>query len=289
MSDSLQVAFAFDEGSSGDHHHADLAPGADASAAVHGADAGQKICRGCAGEGEVRRGSEEGLTLRIQFVVPGTPVVKVCTVCKQNKALHNFGKDSSLKSGLMAACRECVSKRGKEYRKQNPEKASQTNKNYREKNKEKVMLREREYRERNKEKYSEHGRNWRLKNVTRHRELQSQWRSKNKDHIAEYDRRRREQFPEMNAAKCRNRFAMKKKAKGKHSGDDVKKLFKMQRGKCAICKCGISAKYHVDHIVPISKGGSNGPENIQLLCPPCNLAKGAKNSVDFMQEKGYLL
>lgn len=76
MSDSVQVAFAFDEGSSGDHHHADLAPGADASAAVHGADAGQKICRGCAGEGEVRRGSEEGLTLRIQFVVPGTPVGK---------------------------------------------------------------------------------------------------------------------------------------------------------------------------------------------------------------------
>lgn len=40
--------------------------------------------------------------------------------------------------------------------------------------------------------------------------------------------------------------------------------------------CGVSGvPYHVDHVEPISRGGTNAPENLQILCAPCNLAKGA--------------
>ena len=31
---------------------------------------------------------------------------------------------------------------------------------------------------------------------------------------------------------------------------------------------------HIDHIYPRSAGGSDHPSNLQVLCAPCNLAKG---------------
>jgi 5-methylcytosine-specific restriction endonuclease McrA len=47
--------------------------------------------------------------------------------------------------------------------------------------------------------------------------------------------------------------------------------------------------YHKDHVVPLALGGEHAPNNIQLLCPACNLSKGARHPVDFMQSKGMLL
>ncbi len=48
-----------------------------------------------------------------------------------------------------------------------------------------------------------------------------------------------------------------------------------------ICmKCGqvlFPDNFHVDHIVPVSKGGDEWDlSNLELSCPKCNLAKGAK-------------
>ena len=39
--------------------------------------------------------------------------------------------------------------------------------------------------------------------------------------------------------------------------------------------------YHVDHIVPVSRGGATTLANLQLLCPGCNLAKGNKLESEF--------
>jgi 5-methylcytosine-specific restriction endonuclease McrA len=32
---------------------------------------------------------------------------------------------------------------------------------------------------------------------------------------------------------------------------------------------------HVDHIVPVIRGGSDDPENLRASCAACNLARGA--------------
>jgi hypothetical protein len=47
---------------------------------------------------------------------------------------------------------------------------------------------------------------------------------------------------------------------------------------CQACgaKAADGAELHIDHIHPVSKGGTNDPSNLQALCRDCNLGKGAR-------------
>jgi len=43
----------------------------------------------------------------------------------------------------------------------------------------------------------------------------------------------------------------------------------------ATCKdCGTTEDLTIDHIVPLSKDGTNDIENLQVLCMKCNCTKG---------------
>jgi len=73
-----------------------------------------------------------------------------------------------------------------------------------------------------------------------------------------------------------------------------KAVFYRDRGVCVYCKkdlsglLNISNKYHIDHIVPLSKFGFNDISNLQLLCESCNTSKGNRHtetSIDY--EKWY--
>jgi len=100
-----------------------------------------------------------------------------------------------------------------------------------------------------------------------------EWHARNPDAAREYSAARR---------------ARKVNAEGRYTKKDVQRIHALQRGKCAVCRCELN-RYHVDHIVPLAAGGSNWPNNLQILCPPCNFSKSARNPVDFMQSRGMLL
>jgi hypothetical protein len=46
-------------------------------------------------------------------------------------------------------------------------------------------------------------------------------------------------------------------------------------------KCGSVGDVHIDHIVPVAKGGLTTIENLQLLCELHNLSKGDRESINY--------
>ena len=52
---------------------------------------------------------------------------------------------------------------------------------------------------------------------------------------------------------------------------------------CFYCNTKIlSTDCHLEHKVPISRGGDNSSDNLVLACAPCNLSKGTKTHVEFL-------
>lgn len=87
----------------------------------------------------------------------------------------------------------------------------------------------------------------------------------------------------------RNAKAKRRDVSGEITPGFVQKLLELQRWTCVVCNKDLRYGYHVDHITPVAKGGENTDYNVQALCPKCNLEKGDKDPIDFMQSRGFLL
>jgi 5-methylcytosine-specific restriction endonuclease McrA len=68
---------------------------------------------------------------------------------------------------------------------------------------------------------------------------------------------------------------------GDYTARDVLDQLDKQHGECYWCHQHLY-EYHVDHVIPIVHGGSNGPENIVLACPFCNQSKGSKTVEEWL-------
>lgn len=160
------------------------------------------------------------------------------------------------------------------WAKENPEKASKANKDYRARYPEKFLEYRSRYYQENKREILDAGRRYRQSCREERAAATRQWRKNN---------------PEKAKAADRNKKAIRKGSIGRHTANDIQRILKMQRHKCAWCKTCIRSEYHVDHITPIALGGSNWPRNLQCLCPPCNLTKHARNPLEFARDEGRLL
>ena len=80
---------------------------------------------------------------------------------------------------------------------------------------------------------------------------------------------------------ARNRKARKVANGGTHTAQDVRDQYDRQKGKCFYCHIKVGDRYHVDHVVPLMLGGSDGPENLVIACVPCNAKKSYKHPMDF--------
>lgn len=146
---------------------------------------------------------------------------------------------------------------------------------------------------RNRDKKKEYNARKYRENPTRYVESIKAWVAANPDRIKAKAARFQQRHPEAKRAQTQRDRARRKGVEGRFTAADIRTLRERQRNRCACCKSPFAkAKknaYHVDHVIPIAGGGTNWPHNLQLLCPTCNLKKGAKDPLEFAASLGRLL
>jgi len=191
------------------------------------------------------------------------------------KPCRKCGAVDRTKSG---ACRSCQKQAVLRYQRSNPDRVKATAKKYYDKNKCKRVA----------AAYA-----WNRQNPDKFKKNEAKWREKNKDYIRikakEWQLKNPEKVKHMRIRGDHNRRTRLLSNGGELSSGIVKKLLNAQKGKCACCGKSLKGGYHLDHIIPLALGGKNSDDNVQLLTPKCNLKKGAKHPIDYMQSKGFLL
>jgi 5-methylcytosine-specific restriction endonuclease McrA len=189
------------------------------------------------------------------------PISKTCKTCQELKMFDQFNIFSLSSDGLSYNCKSCVSKMNHETHKKNPERYRRTKKRWTEANKEKVAAQQKQRRLDDPIKYSLLYKEYRIRNIEKVREKERRYQQQNK----EKDR--------MKAAKRR---ARKKNNKVFQIID--KDLRRLLNDPCIYC--GKPAE-HVDHLIPISRGGPHGIGNLAPSCANCNLTKHSKTVYEF--------
>lgn len=145
------------------------------------------------------------------------------------------------------------------------------------------------------------------KSDRRHSARIKKWKSENADHLKEYrhqhylknkaeyvERAKIQQQRDPEAAERRRakyektekgreagyngvarRRARKLAAGGSYTRREFRELCAKYDNRCLCCGKQFN-ELEADHVTPLSKGGSNGIENIQPLCQPCNRKKSDK-------------
>lgn len=66
---------------------------------------------------------------------------------------------------------------------------------------------------------------------------------------------------------------------------DIGRMLCGQDARCVYCGVLLSSKYHIDHKLPVSRGGGNELENLQITCPRCNTQKHAKTHEEYLASR----
>lgn len=229
---------------------------------------------------------------------------KTCSKCRQNKALDFFSKHNgkkAAKSGYRSTCKKCDVEYNREYRarnreqvnarkrdwvKKNPKSKKESDRRYREKNLERLRHTQKSWRERNADYVAEYRRLYLLVHGDRKKELDREYGRANRDKNNEASRRYRLNNPDK-ARETQRKQALKHPERGKirqarrralvrQNGVFLvteKDVAKMLNKPCAYCG---AESVHIDHVIPIARGGVHSVGNLVGACRRCNLRKSSK-------------
>lgn len=194
---------------------------------------------------------------------------KTCNKCKQNKSLSEFPKSKREADGHSYECKTCQNERTRQYYKKNKEKVIQKTSQYGLEHPE--IRRKATKKFLNSEKGIAYKKKWWNENIEKAREYVRQYQKTEKGRASDF------------------RQKMKRRSyKYKVSFSSIDRKYLLQRDNwiCQSCGCKVHDKHtgnwntpdkaHIDHIIPISKGGNSEYSNLQVLCRTCNLSKQDK-------------
>lgn len=182
------------------------------------------------------------------------------------------------------------------YRERNREKAAA----WRAANRDSIREKQAEYRKLNQKKIQAQTAAWCKENPERVAEYAKRHYEANREKILTAKRAKRADGAYYATYRLKNRStvrrnqqnyrARRKNAPGKLSKDIVDRLMVLQRARCAACRSNLKKTgHHLDHLVPLARGGTNEDSNVQLLCPRCNCAKRHADPIEWAQRNGRLL
>ncbi len=206
----------------------------------------------------------------------GENLTKVCKTCGEMLPISSFSSAKRGTHGVRAHCKSCMAKKARARRIRNPERVRAIEKKYRESNPEKV-----------------YEKNHRPESEALRRAYADAHPDAMRRYIAAYRRRNTDTLKEKwkayymknhvrELARNHEKRAVRANAEGSYTAADIQARFEWQLGRCLYCGVDLSDGYHIDHWVPLAKGGTNWGENIVLACPPCNLSKKDKWPEDFI-------
>lgn len=86
-------------------------------------------------------------------------------------------------------------------------------------------------------------------------------------------------------ASANKRRAQKALTGGSHTPEQIQALLIAQDFKCAYCGKDISKRFERDHVLPLSRGGSDDISNIAMCCKSCNSSKNNKTLHEWQPDR----
>lgn len=232
------------------------------------ADGRGSYCKACENE----RNRKRGARLSGAYSPAPTDGVRTCSTCGETKPLTEFAHRKDSPSGFRSACKPC--KRAAD---------GAAMRRWRERNPDLDRERAREYREQNREKERERFRRYDAANREKRRTAIAKRRAEDPDYHRMLSRKHRAAHLETYRARCRAYWHRRRSgADPAAEVDAYAELLLLQP--CAYCG-EYAERMTIDHVVPLSRGGTHTIENIVAACGPCNSSKGAKSLEEWMARR----
>lgn len=210
--------------------------------------------------------------------------MKLCISCGIVKEFVTFARRSSAPDGHASYCRECQAVYTKVWREKNAVRVREAKATDYQANRETVRAQHAEYRKANKASIAESKKRWRQGRGEAEREYWRRYRAANREAIKRYE----EKWKGANPATYRgivahSNNARREAVKSGMTSRELRDWLSYQLMKCAYCLADCALDFHIDHFVPLARGGKHEHENLRIACPTCNLSKSARDPYEFTE------